>query len=563
MAAAAMKHMALNFAKLDKFEGVDFRRWQKKMHFFLSSMSVVDLIFNGIPDPLFDIYHNVESSKELWGSLEAKYMAEDASSKKFLVSNFKNYNMTNSRPVMEQYNELLGIIGRFTQHKINMDEVIQVSCIIDKLSPSWKDFKHTLKHQKELTLVELGSHLRIKESIRAQDNDKPKGNNVAGPLVVNMVDHNNSSRYNDNIGKRKHQDTKANPNKKSKVTCWKCGKPGHLKKDCKGGKVGNKANGLGTNSLVDGSTNSLKVNKKYVVTFIDDASRICYVYLLHIKDEALDKFKVFKTEDGLQQRSLIKSFRTDRGGEYMDTLDVIFNENRFSSVSRPNLRIPNGTEEIGGLVVLEEKEAINEEMDSIMANNTWVLANLPPCCKPLHCKWIYQRKLKVDGTIEKFKARLVIQGFRKKSGIYYFDTYALVARISTIRLLIDLVPIHNLIIHQMDVNTTFLNGKLDEEFYMNQPCGFIMLGNENKVCKLIKSLYGLKKFDETSKGVIICLYVDEILIFGTNQVQVNMTKEFLSSRFSMKEMQEADVILGSMDFVSYNIYELDMDTWLV
>ncbi|GJX70819.1 zinc finger, CCHC-type containing protein [Tanacetum coccineum] len=287
MAAAAMKHMASNFAKLDKFEGVDFRRWQKKMHFLLSSMSVVyvlttpmpedggddatveqirkrakwdnddyvcrGLILNGMSDSLFDIYQNVESSKELWDSLEAKYMAEDASSKKFLVSNFTNYKMTDSRPVLEQYNELLGILGRFTQHKMNMDEAIQVSCIIDKLPPSWKDFKHTLKHLKEeLTLVELGSHLRIEESLRMQDSDKPKGNNVAGPSVVNMVEHNNSSRYNDNKGKRKHHDnTKADPNKKSKVTCWKCGKPGHLKKDCKGGKVGNKANGSGTNGLDD------------------------------------------------------------------------------------------------------------------------------------------------------------------------------------------------------------------------------------------------------------------------------------------------------------------------
>ncbi|GKB71168.1 zinc finger, CCHC-type containing protein [Tanacetum coccineum] len=371
------------------------------------------------------IYPQLVNSSKLWGSLKAKYMAEDASSKKFLVSNFTNYNMTNSRPVMEQYNELL-------------------------------DFKHTLKNQKGLTLVELGSHLRIKESLRAQDNDKPKGNNVAGPLVVNMVDHNNSSRYNDNIGKRKHQDTKRYSNKKSKVTCWKCGKPGHLKKDCKGGKGGNKANGLGTNSLVDGSTNSLKgqnmFNKSlqvYYVTYVSEA------YYVQDDDVAWTESRVLR--------------------------GAIFNENRFSLVSRPNLRIPNGTEEIGGSVVLEEKEAINEEMDSILANNTWVLANLPPCCKPLHCKWIYQRKLKVDGTIEKFKARLVIQGFRKKSRIYYFDTYALVARISTIRLLIDLVPIHNLIIHQMDVNIAFLNGKLDEEFYMNQSYGFIMLGNENKV----------------------------------------------------------------------------------
>ncbi|GJR78680.1 zinc finger, CCHC-type containing protein [Tanacetum coccineum] len=183
-------------------------------------------------------------------------------------------------------------------------------------------------------------------------------------------------------------------------------------------------------------------------------------------------------------------------------------------------------------------------MDSIIGNNTWVLADLPPGCKPLGCNKIFNRKLKVDETIEKFKARLVIQGFKQKSGIDYFDTYAPVARISTIRLLIAMVSIHNLIIHQMDVKTAFLNGDLDEKVYMNQPQGFIMPGNENKVCKLIKSLYGLNKFDESGKGVIICPSVNDMLIFGTEQVQVDMTKEFLSSRFSMKDMGEADVILG-------------------
>nr|GEV04341.1 zinc finger, CCHC-type [Tanacetum cinerariifolium] len=109
---------------------------------------------------------------------------------------------------MEPYNELLGILERVTQHKINLDEAIQVSCIIEKLPPCWKDFKHILKHlKKELTLVELTSHLRIEESLRVHDSDKPKGNNVVGPSVVNMVEHNNSSKYNDNKGKRKHQIT--------------------------------------------------------------------------------------------------------------------------------------------------------------------------------------------------------------------------------------------------------------------------------------------------------------------------------------------------------------------
>ncbi|GKD16145.1 zinc finger, CCHC-type containing protein, partial [Tanacetum coccineum] len=211
-------------------------------------------------------------------------------------------------------------------------------------------------------------------------------------------------------------------------------------------------------------------------------------------------------------------------------------------------RIPDETEDIGGLVIPEKvteeeqgmrsltntlialmlrmtlKKAINDEIDSIMGNNTWVLANLPLNCKPL------------------------------------------VARISTIRLLIAMASFHNLVIHQMDMKTALLNGDLDEEVYMNQPQGFIMPGNENKDYKLIKSSYGLKqalkkwhqkfdevvlsngyllnqadkcvysKFDKSGKGVIIYLYVDDMLIFGTDQVQVDLKKEFLSSRFYMKDM---------------------------
>ncbi|GJY30148.1 hypothetical protein Tco_0413643 [Tanacetum coccineum] len=178
------------------------------MHFFLSSMSVVYVLTTHIPDDGEDATVEQLRKRAKWDSdnydsLEVKYMADDASSKKFLVSNFTNYQMTDSRPVMKQYNELLGILGRFTQHKMNMNEAIQVSCIIDKLPPSWNDFKHTLKHKKEeLTLVELGSHLRIEESLRVQDYDKPKGNNVVDLLVVNMMEHNKSTRSNDNKGKR-------------------------------------------------------------------------------------------------------------------------------------------------------------------------------------------------------------------------------------------------------------------------------------------------------------------------------------------------------------------------
>nr|GEX95798.1 zinc finger, CCHC-type [Tanacetum cinerariifolium] len=168
------------------------------------------------------------------------------------------------------------------------------------------------------------------------------------------------------------------------------------------------------------------------------------------------------------------------------------------------------------------KDAIDDEIRSIMENNTWVLSDLPSGCKPLGCKWIFKKKMKVDGTIYKFKARLVIEGFRQKEGIDYFDTYAPVACITAINFLLNLAAIHNLVIHQIDVKTAFLNGDLDEEVYMKQPVGFVMPGNEHKVCKLVKSLYGLKqapkqwhqKFDEvvlsgfhlnqSDKRVLVC-----------------------------------------------------------
>ncbi|GJV84092.1 hypothetical protein Tco_1523990 [Tanacetum coccineum] len=116
MATAAMKHMASSFAKLEKFEGVDFRRWQKKIHFMLSSMSVVYVLTTPMPDKGGENPTIEQVRKRAkWDNddyvcrgliLNGKYMAEDASSKKFLVSNFTNYKMTDSRPVLGQYNDL-------------------------------------------------------------------------------------------------------------------------------------------------------------------------------------------------------------------------------------------------------------------------------------------------------------------------------------------------------------------------------------------------------------------------------------------------------------------------
>ena len=124
------------------------------------------------------------------------------------------------------------------------------------------------------------------------------------------------------------------------------------------------------------------------------------------------------------------------------------------------------------------KEAINDEVESIFQNHTWVLVDLPPGSKLLGYKWIFEKKMKADGSIDKYKARLVIKGYKKKQGLDYFDTYSPVTRISSIRMLIAISSIHNLQIHQMDVKTAFLNGDLDKEIYMEQPEGFIVPSQE-------------------------------------------------------------------------------------
>ncbi|GJW81227.1 zinc finger, CCHC-type containing protein [Tanacetum coccineum] len=115
--------------------------------------------------------------------------------------------------------------------------------------------------------------------------------------------------------------------------------------------------------------------------------------------------------------------------------------------------------------------------------------------------------MKVDRIVQKFKAKLVIQGFRQNSGIDYFNTYAPMARISTIRLLVALTSIHNLIIHHMDVKTTFLNGELDEEIYMNQPQGFIMPGNENKeqFLSFTKAKHAINQFKQMDYDMCLSL----------------------------------------------------------
>jgi hypothetical protein len=137
--------------------------------------------------------------------------------------------------------------------------------------------------------------------------------------------------------------------------------------------------------------------------------------------------------------------------------------------------------------------AMQEELGAIQKNETWELCQLPPGKKPITLKWVYKLKKKADGSIARFKARLVPRGFLQQEGVDFHEVYAPVARMETIRTMVALVSMNGWGIHQMDVKSAFLNGLLEEEVYVTQPPGFEKQDCRDKVLRLRKALYGLKQ----------------------------------------------------------------------
>ncbi|KAK8694592.1 hypothetical protein V6N13_072140 [Hibiscus sabdariffa] len=218
-------------------------------------------------------------------------------------------------------------------------------------------------------------------------------------------------------------------------------------------------------------------------------------------------------------------------------------------------------------------EAMRSEMDSMSENQVWTLVEPPGRIKPIGCKWVFKKKNDKDGNVQTYKGRLVAKGFRQIHGVDYDETFSPVVMFKSIRILLAVAAFHEYEIWQMDVKTAFLNGKLEEDVYMTQPEGFVTPENVGKVCKLQRSIYGLKQasrswnlhFNEAIQefgfirnedepcvykkfsGSIVSfliLYVDDILIIGNDVPTLQSIKTWLSICFSMKDLGEVAYILG-------------------
>ena len=134
-----------------------------------------------------------------------------------------------------------------------------------------------------------------------------------------------------------------------------------------------------------------------------------------------------------------------------------------------------------------------EVMQSMYDNQVWTLIDPPNGLKTIGCRSVFKKKTNMDGNVHTFKAPLVAKGFKKTHGVDYDETFSPVAMLKSIRILLAIVTYYDYEIWQMDVKTTFLNGKLLEDVYMTQPEGFDNPKNVGKVCKLQRSIYGLKQ----------------------------------------------------------------------
>lgn len=285
------------------------------------------------------------------------------------------------------------------------------------------------------------------------------------------------------------------------------------------------------------------------------------------KDDDVQTNKRTREEDSDEDLPIIKRLRdrsliaTRRFQDYVMMANDFVNRIETPTTYR---------EAVNSKEKVDWEKAMNSEIKSLQENQTWELSTLPKENKAIPCKWVYRVKTNADGSIEKFKARLVIKGFSQRKGIDYNQTFSPVARMGTIRSFLSIAASEQLHLTQFDVSTAFLYGELEESIYMKQPEGYE--DDTERVCKLKRSLYGLKQAprcwnkrfgsflislgfrpseadpclflrEKRGKKLMLVLYVDDGLVAGSDPIDIEDFIGELKSEFKIVS-KSADYFLG-------------------
>ncbi|RVW15974.1 Retrovirus-related Pol polyprotein from transposon RE2 [Vitis vinifera] len=220
------------------------------------------------------------------------------------------------------------------------------------------------------------------------------------------------------------------------------------------------------------------------------------------------------------------------------------------------------------------RQAMVDEMTALHSNGTWDLVVLPSGKSTIGCRWVYAVKVGPDGQVDRLKARLVAKGYTQVYGSDYGDTFSPVAKIASVRLLLSMAAMCSWPLYQLNIKNAFLHGDLAEEVYMEQPPGFVAQGESGLVCRLRRSLYGLKQsprawfsrfssvvqefgmlrsiadhsvfYHHNSLGqcIYLVVYVDDIVITGSDQDGIQKLKQHLFTHFQTKDLGKLKYLLG-------------------
>ncbi|GJT56591.1 retrotransposon protein, putative, ty1-copia subclass [Tanacetum coccineum] len=361
------------------------------------------------------------------------------------------------------------------------------------------------------------------------------------------------------------------------LICHDCSKTGHWKRNCRqylAELLKKKKNAASRELVVQGLRACRKRKSGALILYVGNGQReaveaidiFLFMSLEWIRDASgsLEDLEIIEEEDTYPSIDTRLNHEVDDLEIDEPQSDIIPIRSSTRTRRPTNLLDPESDKRLN---------AMNVEMQSMKDNKVWDLVDLPPNGKTVGIKWLFKKKTDMDGVVHTYKACLMAKGYTQTPGIDYEETFSPVADIRAIRILIAIAAFYDYEIWQMDVKTAFLNGYLSEEVYMEQPEGFVNPKYLNRVCKLKRSIYGLKqasrqwnkRFDDEIKKfgftqnrdepcvylkasgsnvTFLILYVDDILIMGNNIPMLQDVKSYLGRCFAMKDLGEAAYILG-------------------